>query len=87
MNLQSDMMYLQYDVLPTVLGSWVHYRIVSSETVLIVLLCTYCIHFDWNQLCLLVSSAELIPSANSLDPDQARQNVGTDLDPNCLTLW
>ena len=23
--------------------------------------------------------------ANSLDPDQARQNVGPDLDPNCLT--
>ena len=24
--------------------------------------------------------------ASSLDPDQARQNVGPDLDPNCLTL-
>ena len=24
---------------------------------------------------------------NSLDPDQVRQNVGPDLDPNCLTLW
>ena len=23
--------------------------------------------------------------ANSLDPDQARQNVRSDLDPNCLT--
>ena len=23
--------------------------------------------------------------ANSLDPDLARQNVGPDLDPNCLT--
>ena len=22
--------------------------------------------------------------ANSLDPDQARQNVGPDMDPNCL---
>ena len=29
----------------------------------------------------------LIIFANSLDPDQARQNVGPDLDPNCLTLW
>ena len=29
----------------------------------------------------------LITFANSLDPDQARQNVGSDLDPNCLTLW
>ena len=25
--------------------------------------------------------------ANSLDPDQAQQNVGPDLDPDCLTLW
>ena len=29
----------------------------------------------------------LITFANSLDPDEARQNVGPDLDPNCLTLW
>ena len=28
----------------------------------------------------------LITFANSLDPDQARQNVGPDRDPNCLTL-
>ena len=28
----------------------------------------------------------LIIFANSLDPDQARQNVGPDLDPYCLTL-
>ena len=27
----------------------------------------------------------LITFANSLDPDQARQKVGPDLDPNCLT--
>ena len=27
----------------------------------------------------------LITLANSSDPDQARQNVGLDLDPNCLT--
>ena len=33
-------------------------------------------------LYLLVSST----FANRLDPDQARQNVGPDLDPNCLTL-
>ena len=25
--------------------------------------------------------------ANTLDPDQARQNVELDLDQNCLTLW
>ena len=30
-------------------------------------------------LCLLMTFA------NSLDPDQARQKVGPDLDPNCLT--
>ena len=35
-------------------------------------------------LCLLVRL--LITFANSLDPDQARHNVGPDLDPNCLTL-
>ena len=29
----------------------------------------------------------LITFANSLDPDQDRQNVGPDLDANCLTLW
>ena len=28
----------------------------------------------------------LITCANSLEPDQARQNIGPDLDPNCLTL-
>ena len=28
----------------------------------------------------------LIIFANSLDPDQAQQNVGPDLDPNYLTL-
>ena len=35
-------------------------------------------------LYLPVSSART--SANSLYPDQAQQNVGPDLDPNCLTL-
>ena len=29
----------------------------------------------------------LITFVNSLDPDQDRQYVGPDLDPNCLTLW
>ena len=29
----------------------------------------------------------LITFAKSLDQGQARQNVGPDLDPNCLTLW
>ena len=28
----------------------------------------------------------LVTFANSLDPDQAQQNVGPDLDLNCLTL-
>ena len=35
-------------------------------------------------LYLLVSSADNL--CKQLDPDQARQNVGPDLDPNCLTL-
>ena len=29
----------------------------------------------------------MINFANSLNPDQARQNVGPDLDSNCLTLF
>ena len=29
----------------------------------------------------------LIMFANSLEPDQARHNVGPDVDPNCLILW
>ena len=35
-------------------------------------------------ICILVSSADNL--ASSLDPDQAQQNVGPDLDPNCLIL-
>ena len=34
----------------------------------------------------LISSPLLITFANSLDPDQAQQNVWPDLNPNCLTL-
>ena len=39
-------------------------------------------------LCLLASRlcCLLITFANSLDPDQDRQNVGLDQDPICLTL-
>ena len=33
-----------------------------------------------------IASGVLITFANSLDPDQDRENVGLDLDPNCLTL-
>ena len=39
-------------------------------------------HGAW--LAVLLSSGDNL--ANSLDPDQAQQNVGHDLDPNCLTL-
>ena len=35
---------------------------------------------------LLVASGLLIAFVSSLDPDQKRQNVDPDLDPNCLTL-
>ena len=39
-------------------------------------------------LCLLVwSCCLMITFANSLDPGQALQNVGPDLDTNFLTLW
>ena len=37
--------------------------------------------FASSDFCLL-----LIIFTNSLDPDQDRQNVGPDIDPNCLTL-
>ena len=36
---------------------------------------------------LMSSSDNLCKVWNSLDPDQARQNVESDLDRNCLTLW
>ena len=35
----------------------------------------------------LPASHWLITFANILVPDQDRQNVSPDLDPNCLTLW
>ena len=39
------------------------------------------------QLKLIINYQRLLLTfANSLGPDQARQNVGPDLDPNCLTL-
>ena len=33
-----------------------------------------------------MSFSFVLTLVNSLDPDQDRQNVGPDLDPNCLTL-
>ena len=33
-----------------------------------------------------MSSLNVIAFANSLDPDQAQQDVGPDLDPICLTV-
>ena len=40
---------------------------------------TSCFVITLCPLCLLITFA------NSFDPDQVRQNVGPDLDPNCLT--
>ena len=45
-----------------------------------------CIHLHLNTR-LSFTSLLLITFANSVDPDQAWQNVGPDLDPNCLMLW
>ena len=42
--------------------------------------------FSLPQLTLFLLVYLLTAFANSLDPDQAQQNVGPDLDPNCLTL-
>ena len=44
------------------------------------------VHLAKFSLCLLVLCADSDVFTNSLDPDQARQNVGPDLDPNCLTF-
>ena len=46
---------------------------------------------EWNFLIFLNCFSDdkhclLITFANSVDPDQDQQNVGPDLDPNCLTL-
>ena len=52
----------------------------------------YMVSLEHLILCLLVTTNDdfchlLITFANSLEPDQAWQNVGPDLDPNCLTSW
>ena len=39
----------------------------------------------YQEVVLYITLCPLFAFANSLDPDQARQNVGPDLDPNCLT--
>ena len=39
---------------------------------------------DWLNPCLLVMSGDKL--CKQLDPDQAWQNIGPDLDPNCLKL-
>ena len=50
-----------------------------------------CLHILWDINSLSASKVTcqcclLITFVNKLDPDQARHNVGLDLDPNCLTL-
>ena len=53
-----------------------------------------CFFFNlFGQICILIKVLLLVSShgllinfANNLNPDQAQQNVGPDLDPNCLTL-
>ena len=45
----------------------------------------YCSH-DWGFNSLPTECRLLINFANSLDPDQVRQNAGPDLDPICLTI-
>ena len=51
--------------------------------------CTFFVAGEGLKLFLPVSGdfcCLLITFANSLDPDQDRQNVGPDLGPNCLTF-
>ena len=42
------------------------------------------VNINFNSLLLLTVDQMIF--VNSLEPDQARQNVGPDLDPRCLTL-
>ena len=42
-------------------------------------------HHIWPTLSDEESSCLLITFAHSLEPDQAQQNIGSDLDANCLT--
>ena len=57
-------------------------------------LIVYVVHVKISTSAFFVNSFPLVTNfyhllksfANSLDPDQAHQNVGPDLDPNCLTL-
>ena len=51
-------------------------KVLARKYQQVVLYLTFC------PLCLLTTVCNF---ANSLDPDQARQNVGPDLGPNCLT--
>ena len=48
---------------------------------------TCCGSFCFNSLPASEGFCLLLLFVNSLDPYQAQQNVGPDLDPNCLTLW
>ena len=51
----------------------------------VILYCEAVSRQPWTStLNLIVSSTDNF--ANSLDPDQARQNVALDLGPNCLTI-
>ena len=43
-------------------------------------------NFSISTICMLAIFVDLRTFANSLDPDEAQQNVGLDLDPKCLTL-
>ena len=60
---------------------WVQWFLIFNENTLIESMCVL-FKSDWDIFCCLLKTF-----ANSLDPDQAQQNVGPDLDPNCLTLW
>ena len=44
----------------------------------------YCFHLLIDLFSQNISFRNTIRMLNSLDPDQARQNVGPDLGPNCL---
>ena len=60
---------------------WVRLRVPMDQALRLYKVCS-----DFNACLAAATYRLLITFANNLDPDKDRQNVGPDLDPNCLTL-
>ena len=68
---------------PNIYGIHIHvYPILDNILNTKVFICYNSLHAS-REFCRLPIA---IASANSLNPDEDQQNIGLDLDPNCLTL-